>query len=77
MFQEMADTIIRLPLCHTGMIPWTADAVATFANQGIAQRVINEVENGEPVDVEKDRFVWTAAEVLRVARENAIAVYGV
>ncbi|KZP13351.1 Metallo-dependent hydrolase [Athelia psychrophila] len=46
----------RLPLCHTGMIPWTADFVAGVLNEGVE---------------------WDAARVMKVARDNARAVYGV
>lgn len=86
----------RLPLCHTGMIPWTAEYVANIVNQGVAEQIIKAVEaaaasgsqtpassssgvevptpalaNGGP------RKIWTAAEVLQVARDNAKALYGV
>jgi TatD DNase family protein len=75
----------RMPLCHTGMIPWTAEFVANVANQGVAEKVIKDLEaaansTGENADGATgpgERKVWTAAEVMRVARENAKAVYGV
>lgn len=44
----------RLPFSHSGMIPWTAEFVASAAGEG-----------------------WDTERVLRVARENARAVYGV
>ncbi|KAF8593887.1 hypothetical protein BDV93DRAFT_529629 [Ceratobasidium sp. AG-I] len=72
----------RIPICHTGMIPWTAEFVANIANQGVAERIIKAVEaaaeskSEAPVN-EGERKVWTAAEVLQVARDNAKAVYGV
>ncbi|KAF7324650.1 hypothetical protein MKEN_00506500 [Mycena kentingensis (nom. inval.)] len=48
----------KLPLCHSAMVPWTADFVAGLL----------------PRDSEQ---TWDTARVLRVARENALAVYGV
>lgn len=64
------------------MIPWTAEYVATIATQGVAERIIKAVEaaaeSNTPAPInESDRKVWTAAEVLQVARDNAKAMYGV
>ncbi|CAE6460391.1 unnamed protein product [Rhizoctonia solani] len=74
----------RMPLCHAGMIPWTAEFVAKEANQGVVDRVVKEVENGageaesgDKVVENGDKQVWTAAEVMKIARENARHVYGV
>ncbi|KAH8105244.1 hypothetical protein BXZ70DRAFT_1004763 [Cristinia sonorae] len=52
----------RLPLSHTGMIPWTAEFVADIANEGNG----GESENK-----------WDVESVMRVARENARCVYSV
>ncbi|CUA75237.1 TatD DNase family protein [Rhizoctonia solani] len=64
----------RMPLCHAGMIPWTAEFVAKEANQGVIDQVVKEVENGGEAGEKK---VWTAAEVMKIARENARHVYGI
>jgi TatD DNase family protein len=52
----------KLPLCHTGMIPWTAGFVAEVLGAG------EERKEGEG---------WDAEKVLRVAREGARRVYGI
>ncbi len=57
----------RLPLCHTGMIPWTAEFVAGVAGGESESR-------GDEQDVADS---WDAVRVMREARENARAVYGV
>ncbi|QRV74348.1 TatD DNase family protein [Ceratobasidium sp. AG-Ba] len=69
----------RMPLCHTGMIPWTAEFVATVANQGLAEQVIQDVESrpSEEAKENSKKLSWTAEEVMRVARENAKAMYGI
>ena len=54
----------RLPLSHSGMIPWTAEFVASVANE--AKRA-----------AELEDEVWDADKVMRVARENARVVYGI
>ncbi|KEP47854.1 TatD DNase family protein [Rhizoctonia solani 123E] len=64
----------RMPLCHAGMIPWTAEFVAKEANQGVVDQVVKQVENGAEAG---DKKVWTAAEVMKIARENARHVYGI
>ncbi|KAJ7916749.1 hydrolase [Mycena leptocephala] len=51
----------KLPLCHSGMVPWTAGFVADLL---------------PPPEGENDDG-WDAARVMSVARENARAVYGV
>ncbi|KAJ7069981.1 hydrolase [Mycena amicta] len=51
----------KLPLCHSAMVPWTAEFVAGLL-PGIAEGS-SEAEG------------WDAARVLRVARANARAVY--
>lgn len=55
----------RLPLCHTAMIPWTAEFVASVA--------------GPPASEEGDQKppIWTTETVLRIGRENARKMYGV
>ncbi|KAG9080976.1 hypothetical protein FRC07_014711 [Ceratobasidium sp. 392] len=67
-----------------GMIPWTADFVATVANQGVAEQVTQGVEAGAEAneseqtdDSTKKKTMWTAEEVMRIARENAKAAYGI
>ncbi|KAF7985424.1 hypothetical protein HWV62_5143 [Athelia sp. TMB] len=56
----------RLPLCHTGMIPWTADFVAGVLN-----------EDGSGDEERKIESMWDATNVMKVARDNAKAIYGV
>ncbi|KAK7692895.1 hypothetical protein QCA50_004530 [Cerrena zonata] len=69
----------RFPLCHTAMVPWTAEFVS---------RVINGKTNGgssgsgtpanaEVVNADGADSAWDAERVMRVARENARAMYGV
>ncbi|KAG8787177.1 hypothetical protein FRC12_015840 [Ceratobasidium sp. 428] len=82
-------TNARIPLCHSGMIPWIAEFVATVANQAVAEQVIQEVElaaantsapatgSEQADDAMKNKMKWTAEEVMRVARENAKAMYGI
>ncbi|KAJ7705597.1 Metallo-dependent hydrolase [Mycena rosella] len=53
----------KLPICHSGMVPWTAGFVADLLPRG----------EGEGEGAEG----WDAARVMTVARENARAVYGV
>ncbi|KAI0719910.1 hypothetical protein C8Q72DRAFT_878197 [Fomitopsis betulina] len=53
----------RLPLSHSGMIPWTAEFVASVANEA---RQASGAE-GE----------WDADKVMCIARENARTVYGI
>ena len=57
----------RLPLCHTAMIPWTAQFVANIINQ-------KNIENNQS---ENASVTWTADMVMRIARDNARRVYGV
>ncbi|CAE7082798.1 unnamed protein product [Rhizoctonia solani] len=66
----------RMPLCHAGMIPWTAEFVAKEANQGVVDQVVDQVE-GEARVESGERQVWTAAEIMKIARENARQVYGI
>lgn len=61
----------RLPLCHTGMIPWTASFVA---------ETIQSCLEGNPGDSESRQEggeVWGPDRVMKTARCNANAVYGV
>jgi TatD DNase family protein len=52
----------RFPLCHTAMIPWTAEFVAAVANEALNSN---------------STHTWDAESVMRVARENARRVYGI
>ena len=54
----------KLPICHTGMVPWTAEFVSNVAVG---------VKTGEGGDV----GVWDVERVMREGRENARRVYGV
>lgn len=54
----------RLPLSHTGMIPWTAEFVASVAN-------------GVGVEGAKEGKEWDTDMVLKVCRENAKKMYGI
>lgn len=51
----------RLPLCHSGMVPWTAEFVS---------EVLKDVEgpDGQP---------WTTESILDVSAKNAAIMYGV
>jgi TatD DNase family protein len=51
----------KLPLCHSAMIPWSAEFVADCVNQVLG-------EGGQK---------WDADRVMKVAEENARIVYGV
>lgn len=74
----------RLPLCHTGMIPWTADFIAGVLNDAylegcgadeavkVAGIGVEEKARGMEVDSK-----WDAERVMQVARDNARAVYSV
>ncbi|KAF8575864.1 Metallo-dependent hydrolase [Ramaria rubella] len=53
----------RLPISHTGMIPWTAEYVAKVASDAAAG--LEGRNDGE----------WTVERVMMVARENARMVY--
>jgi TatD DNase family protein len=56
----------KLPVCHSAMVPWTAQFVADVANGGAGGAGAGPTEGR-----------WTADGVMRVARENARKVYGV
>ncbi len=58
----------KLPICHSGMIPWTAKFVARVANEGSNSAA--GVENPQT-------SVWDADRVMAVARENAKTMYGI
>jgi len=58
----------KLPICHSGMIPWTAKFVARVANEGLNSTA--GVENLQT-------SVWDADRVMAVARENAKTMYGI
>lgn len=49
----------RYPFCHGGVLPWTAEFVASVLNEGKTD----------------DDTQWTTVDVLRQARENARACY--
>ena len=54
----------KLPICHTGMVPWTAEFVSDVAKG---------VTGGEGGDT----GVWDVDRVMQEASENARRVYGV
>jgi TatD DNase family protein len=54
----------KLPVCHSAMVPWTADFVAGIAN-------------GSSGSSDQPGGPWSADEVMKIARENARKVYGV
>lgn len=56
----------KLPISHTGMIPWTAEWVSNVATEAAKQ-------NGECGDAGE----WSVERVMREARDNATKVYGV
>ncbi|KAG8721029.1 hypothetical protein FRC09_008588 [Ceratobasidium sp. 395] len=89
-FTKTQQTALGLKTNARGMIPWIAEFVATVANQAVAEQVIQEVElaaantsasatGSEQAgdDAMKNKMKWTAEEVMRVARENAKAMYGI
>ncbi|KAJ7176781.1 hydrolase [Mycena filopes] len=70
----------KLPLCHSGMVPWTAGFVAGLLPQPAGNPPPSADGGAAAVgDAEKKQAGggWDAARVMRVARENARAVYGV
>ncbi|KAJ7041015.1 hydrolase [Mycena alexandri] len=75
----------KLPLCHSGMVPWTAGFVAALLPQSPKLPSAGEADGAKNGEVEaetndgegKNEGGWDAARVMRVARENARAVYGV
>jgi len=78
----------RVPLSHSGMIPWTAEWVAKIANEGLraGQNVREPSDTVDPVggrDANDQQtrgatgMEWTTAEVLKICRENARAMYGI
>lgn len=70
LYPSLKDVKGRLPLSHTGMIPWTAEFVASIANgQGGGSEASSE-RDGEQVE-------WDTDKVLRLCRENARNMYGV
>ncbi|KAI0795993.1 hydrolase [Abortiporus biennis] len=56
---------MRLPLCHSAMIPWVAEFVANVANDSLAAI---SPEFGD---------VWSVDKIIKTARDNAKIVYGV
>ncbi|KDR73175.1 hypothetical protein GALMADRAFT_251759 [Galerina marginata CBS 339.88] len=58
----------KLPLCHSAMIPWTAQFVADVANSARVPR-----NAPRPAGVE----LWSADDIMRVSRENTRKMYGV
>jgi hypothetical protein len=58
----------KLPVCHTAMIPWTAEFVAGVANG---------VDESTNPNGEKKKKKWDADAVMRIARDNARRVYGI
>lgn len=67
----------RLPLCHTGMIPWTADFVAGVLNEVNGADGNAIPDPGLAEEEVKINPEWDATRVMKVARDNARAVYGV
>ena len=55
----------RLPLCHSAMLPWTAEFVSDVINRDHAQ--MDQGDAQSPCDVNT---------ILRVSAENAAKVYG-
>ena len=53
----------KLPICHSAMVPWTANFVANIANGSSGS--------------DDSEGPWSADEVMKVARENAKMVYGI
>jgi len=67
----------RLPLCHTGMIPWTADFVAAVLN-GSDGETANAASAPPPIDgASESEAKWDVAKVMSAARDNARVIYGV
>ena len=66
----------RFPLCHTAMVPWTAEFISRVIN---GQTSRSSSGTGTPATgaVENNESAWDAERVMRVARENARAMYGV
>ena len=56
----------KLPISHTGMIPWTAEWVSHIA-----------IEAAQQVSGNPDAEDWSIERVMREARENARKVYGI
>lgn len=56
----------KLPISHTGMIPWTAEWVSKVATEAANQLTTNGDTTG-----------WTVERVLNEARDNAKRVYGI
>lgn len=63
----------KLPICHTAMIPWTAEFVA-----GILGSPTSTGTEETPVKAEATiESEWDTDKVMRTARDNAKFVYGV
>lgn len=74
----------RLPLCHTGMIPWTAEFVAGVLKNaygdgcGADETIKTEyIDNEEKVRGTEVDSKWDAERVMQIARDNARSIYGV
>ncbi|KAJ7621316.1 hydrolase [Roridomyces roridus] len=65
----------RLPLCHSGMVPWTAGFVANLLPKPQPQEEVAEGQAESAGAIGEE--IWDAARVMSVARENARAMYGV
>ncbi|KAJ7621334.1 hydrolase [Roridomyces roridus] len=63
----------KLPLCHSGMLPWTAGFIANLLPKPQAAARSGAASGADAGGAE----MWDAARVLSVARENARAMYGV
>lgn len=59
---------VRLALSHSGMIPWTAEFVASLVNEREQDAVLSSSSTSTTLD---------ANDILTISRKNARAVYGV
>lgn len=62
----------RFPICHTAMVPWTAQFVADAIANSTSKTTDTPTTEEQP-----STDAWTADRVMLEARENAKKVYGV
>ncbi|KAF8201330.1 hypothetical protein K438DRAFT_1821820 [Mycena galopus ATCC 62051] len=67
----------KLPLCHSGMVPWTAGFVADLLTPKSGEGADPPLATDPVPPATEKEDGWDAARVMRVARDNARAVYGV
>ncbi|CAL1707858.1 unnamed protein product [Somion occarium] len=67
----------RFPLCHTAMIPWTAEFVSQIINGKTSGTSSGSGSSEALAEEDSEGNSWNAQRVMRVARENARAMYGV